>query len=117
MLEVSKAAMLEREGVFESLDLARECVESEDVRGEFVEWMEEELPFENLHTIRKELIDMDARSLVTFVSEGTVDGKFTLHPAPNLLFTRDLATVAEIGRASCRDRVRIWGDCGKVTEC
>src|SRR5690625_5718380 len=72
MLEVFKAAMPDRKGVFEILDLARECFESEDVRGEFVEWMEEELPFENLHTIRKELIDMDARSLVTFVSKGTV---------------------------------------------
>jgi len=110
MLEVFKAAMPDRKGVFEILDLARECFESEDVRGEFVEWMEEELPFENLHTIRKELIDMDARSLVTFVSEGTVDGKFTLHPAPNLLFTRDLATVAGnhiiLSRAAKKARAR-----------
>src|SRR5690625_5172646 len=110
MLEVFKAAMADRKGVFEILDLARECFESEDVRGEFVEWMEEELPFENLHTIRKELIDMDARSLVTFVSKGTVDGKFTLHPAPNLLFTRDLATVAGnhiiLSRAAKKPRAR-----------
>lgn len=110
MLEVFKAAMPDRDSVFEILDLARECFESEGVRGEFVEWMVEELPFENLHTIKKRLTEMDARSLVTFVSEGTVGDEFTLHPAPNLLFTRDLATVVGntiiLSRAAKKARVR-----------
>lgn len=110
MLEVFKAAMPDRESVFEILDLARECFESEDVRGEFVEWMVEELPFENLHTIKRRLTEMDARALVNFVAEGTVDGKFTLHPAPNLLFTRDLATIVGntiiLSRAAKKARIR-----------
>lgn len=110
MLQVFKAAMPEQGRVFEILDLARECFESEDVRGEFVEWMIEELPFENLHTIRKRLTEMEPGELVTFVSEGTADGRFTLHPAPNLLFTRDLAAVAGqsiiLSRAARKARIR-----------
>lgn len=110
MLEVFKTAMPDRESVFEILDLARECFESEDVRGEFVEWMIEELPEENIHTIKRRLTEMDAHSLVTFVTEGTLSGKFTLHPAPNLLFTRDLATVVGnsiiLSRAAKKARTR-----------
>lgn len=110
MLEVFRAAMPDREGVFQILDLARECFETEDIRDEFVEWMIEELPFENLHTIKKQLTEIDAHSLVTFVSEGTIGGEFTLHPAPNLLFTRDLATVVGntiiLSRAAKKARIR-----------
>lgn len=110
MLTVFKAAMPKSGNVFEILDLARECFQNPDVRQEFVEWMIEELPYENLHTIRKKLLELDSESLVKFVTEGTIDGSFSLHPAPNLLFTRDLAAVVGnniiLSRAAKKARTR-----------
>lgn len=94
MLKVFSAAMPEDGEIFEILDLAEECFQSEDVRAEFIELMIKELPFENIHTIQNELIHLEPKNLVRFVAEGTTGEKnFNLHPAPNLLFTRDLAAV------------------------
>lgn len=110
MLKVFKAAMPENGQVIEILDLAKECFRDEDVRLEFIDLMIEELPFENLHTIKKDLLNLDSDSLVRFVTEGTIGGPFSLHPAPNLLFTRDLAAVVGnhiiLSRAAKKARIR-----------
>lgn len=110
MLTVFKAAMPANGEVFEILDLAKECFQKPDVREEFVELMIDELPHENLHTIRKRLIELDPETLVKFVTEGTFGDPFSLHPAPNLMFTRDLAAVVGnniiLSRAAKKARTR-----------
>ncbi len=93
MLEIFRAAMPADGKIFEIIDLAIECFADESVRAEFVEMLIKELPHRNIHTIEKELIKLDAKNLVRFAIEGTVKGHFSLQPAPNLLFTRDLAAV------------------------
>lgn len=97
MLKIFKAAMPPDGKVFEILDLALDCFQSEDVRAEFIEMMNKELPFENIHTIEDELMKLVPETLLQFVVEGTIGGQFNLQPAPNLLFTRDLAAVVGDG--------------------
>ena len=97
MLHVFKAAMPADGRVYEITDLALECFQSEDVRAEFIEMMNRELPFENIHTIEQDLLKLDPEMLLKFVVEGTIGGQFNLQPAPNLLFTRDLAAVVGDG--------------------
>lgn len=110
MLNVFRAAMPKNGEILEVLDLAGSCFKDEEVRAEFIDLMIDELPSENLHTIRQDLIRLDAESLVRFVSEGTIGGPFSLHPAPNLLFTRDLAAVVGnniiLSRAAKKARAR-----------
>ncbi len=97
MLKIFKAAMPAEGKVFEILDLALDCFQSEDVRAEFIEMMNKELPFENIHTIEDELMKLVPETLLQFVVEGTIGGQFNLQPAPNLLFKRDLAAVVGDG--------------------
>lgn len=96
MLRVFKAAMPKDGEIYEIMDLALSCLENEKTRSQFVDQLIGELPYENLHAVEKELKNLDAESLLKFVVEGTVSPghSFTLNPAPNLLFTRDLAAVA-----------------------
>ena len=111
MLKIFRAAMPDDGEIFEILDLAEEVFESEDIRSEFVELMIKEQPFENIHTVEKELIQLESKKFVRFVAEGVMeDQTFNLHPAPNLLFTRDLAAVARntviLSRAAKEARAR-----------
>lgn len=97
MLDVFRAAMPSDGQVLEILDLALEAFQSEDARSEFVEMMISELPFENIHAVQDQLLDLEPETFLRFIVEGALDGKFNLHPAPNLLFTRDLAAVVRDG--------------------
>lgn len=111
MLKIFNAAMPNDGEIIEILDLAEDCFHSEDVKAEFIETMIQELPFENIHTIKSDLLELDSKTFVRFVAEGSVgERKFNLHPAPNLLFTRDLAAVVGdsviISRAAKKARVR-----------
>lgn len=112
MLKIFKAAMPEDGKVHEILDLARTCFQSEDVRAEFIDLMIKQLPYENIHTVKNQLIQQSPDSLLTFVVEGSIglDRTFNLHPAPNLLFTRDLAAFVGnrviLSRAAKRARAR-----------
>lgn len=111
MLKIFSAAMPDDGKIFEILDLAEECFQAEEVRAEFIEVMNKELPFENIHTIANELIQLEPKKLVQFVAEGTFENHaFNLHPAPNLLFTRDLAAVVGdsviLSRAAKQARAR-----------
>lgn len=94
MLDVFRAAMPDDGQVLEILDLARDCFQKEDARAEFIELMSRELPHENIYTIEHKLHKLDPDQLLKFAVEGSLDGRFSLQPAPNLLFTRDLAAVA-----------------------
>ncbi len=93
MLDIFRAAMPEDGKIIEILDLVLECFTLENVRAEFVEMMIRELPHRNIQTIEKKLIALEAEELMQFAVEGTFNGSFSLQPAPNLLFTRDLAAV------------------------
>jgi arginine deiminase len=94
MLDVFRAAMPDDGRVFEILDLARDCFQQEDTRAEFIELMSRELPQENIYTIEHKLHKLGPDQLLKFAVEGSLDGRFSLQPTPNLLFTRDLAAVA-----------------------
>lgn len=94
MLDIFRAAMPKDGKIIEILDLATECFADENVRAKFVEILIKELPHRNIHAIEKELIAMDAEGLLRFAVQGTFSDQFSLQPAPNLLFTRDLAAVA-----------------------
>lgn len=97
MLDIFRAAMPADGQVYEITDLALECFQLEDARAEFVEMMKTELPFENIQAIEKELLQLEPEKLLLFAVEGTIGGFFNLQPAPNLLFTRDLAAVVGDG--------------------
>jgi len=96
MLKIFEVAMPDDGEVIEVLDLARECFGSDEARREFIELMIKEMPEENIRSIEDDLVKLTPEELLTFTVEGTLPGKqsFNLHPAPNLLFTRDLAAVA-----------------------
>ncbi len=110
MQKVFEAAMPGNGKIFEITDLARECFAEQSVREEFIELMIRELPSENIHTVEKKLSALDGNSFVAFIAEGSFGGKFSLQPAPNMLFTRDLAAVAGqniiLSRAARKARVR-----------
>lgn len=96
MLKIFRAAMPPGGEVIEILDLASDCFQSEEVRTEFIERMIRELPSENIHTVKNDLTKLSPADLLRFVVEGSMGDRhaFNLHPAPNLLFTRDLAAIA-----------------------
>ncbi|TYP93864.1 arginine deiminase [Fodinibius salinus] len=95
MLNVFKAAMPEDGTIYEITDLLRECFKQDNARSFFIEKLIGRLSEQNLHTIEDELFALDADELLRFVINGATDSiqNFTLHPTPNLLFTRDLAAV------------------------
>ncbi len=112
MLKVFKAAMPKDGEVIEILDLALSCFQEQSVREEFIELMIKELPFDNIHTIQKDLKQLSPEKLLQFVVEGSIppDRSFNLNPAPNLLFTRDLSAVVGnqiiLSRAAKKARAR-----------
>lgn len=112
MLDVFRAAMPKDGEIHEILDLALDCLQDKSLREQFVETLVRELPYENLHAVRSDLKALDAPNLLRFVVEGSIspNHKFTLHPTPNILFTRDLAAVVGnkviLSKAAKRARAR-----------
>lgn len=112
MLDVFKAAMPAGGQVIEIVDLFREVFQHEDARAYFIEQLIKEFPEENLHVVEKELLKLEASDLLDFVTQGYLKNSkgFTLHPSPNLLFTRDLAAVVGnsilVSRAAKKARLR-----------
>ena len=97
MLKVFKAAMPSDGKILEILDLALECFQQEDVRAEFIDMMISELSHDYLRNVEKELLKLTPEKLLQYIVEGSLDGFNNLQPAPNLLFTRDLAAVVGSG--------------------
>lgn len=95
MLKIFQAAMPRDGRIYEITDLFLECLQESGAQEFFVEKLIAELTQENLHTIKKELLHLPAEELLRFVVDGSTAsiGGFTLHPTPNMLFTRDLAAV------------------------
>ena len=95
MLDIFKTAMPEDGHIYEITDLFLDCFQKEDARHDFIESLIKRLPEQNLHVMETELQQLDPKELLQFVIEGSTPAirGFTLNPAPNLLFTRDLAAV------------------------
>jgi arginine deiminase len=112
MIKVFQTAMPKDGEVIEVLDLALECFGSEEARGEFIELMIRELHEDNIRSVEKVLYALNPEELLRFAVEGALPkgNPFSLHPAPNLLFTRDLAAVAGnsiiLSRAAKKARAR-----------
>lgn len=112
MLDLFRAAMPKDGEILEILDLARQCLQQEKVRHKFVNTLVKELPYENLAAVQDDLKNLTADELLRFVVEGAISPThhFSLHPAPNLLFTRDLAAVVNdeviLSKAAKRARAR-----------
>lgn len=112
MLRLFKAAMPDDGEILEITDLALTCFQQKDIREEFINLLDKELPFANVHTVRKELLELSPEKFLEFVLEGSVspERNYNIHPAPNLLFTRDLAAVANnkiiLSRAAKPARIR-----------
>lgn len=112
MLDVFKAAMPADGQVIEIVDLFREVFLQADARAYFIEQLVKEFPEENLHVIEKELLRLEEQDLLDFVTQGHLKNStgFSLHPSPNLLFTRDLAAVVGdsilVSRAAKKARLR-----------
>ncbi|HBX67471.1 MAG TPA: hypothetical protein DEG32_15430, partial [Balneolaceae bacterium] len=112
MLEVFRTAMQKDGQVIEIIDLLKEVFKKEDARAYFIEQLVKEFPEENLHVIEKDLLKLDPKELLIFITQGSLKHPkgFTLNPSPNLLFTRDLAAVVGksilISRAAKKARLR-----------
>jgi len=112
MLKVFAAAIPDDGEIYEITDLAKKCLESEKVRIHFVDELVKQLPYENLAAVEDDLKELNAEQLIRFTVEGTMKPGhyFSLQPAPNLLFTRDLAAVCGeqiiLSKAAKRARAR-----------
>lgn len=112
MLKIFKAAMPKDGEIHEITDLFLECLQTEDSRSFFVEKLIARLPEENLHTIESDLLGLEPYDLLRFVIDGATPSirGFTMHPTPNMLFTRDLAAVVNdailLSRPARRARIR-----------
>jgi arginine deiminase len=112
MLKVFKTAMPSDGQILEIMDLALACFQNADAREQFIERMLVRLPDDNLKSIQDDLRKLSPEELLRFVVEGEADGikGFSLHPTPNLLFTRDLAVVVNdsiiLSNAARKARVR-----------
>lgn len=96
MLDVFNVAMPKTGKVFEIVDLIVEAFASEDARMFFVEKLIKRHPDRMvLMQYKSALLDLSPVELCNFAVHGvTKDIRvLTMHPSPNILFTRDLAAV------------------------
>ncbi|MDX1671010.1 MAG: arginine deiminase family protein [Balneolaceae bacterium] len=112
MLEIFKTAMPKDGRIREITEMVLECFQDEEARSDFISHLIQRLPEENLHVIENELLKLGPKELLQFSIEGTtpkIKG-FSLTPTPNLLFTRDLASVVGnsilLSRAAKTPRIR-----------
>ncbi len=95
MIEIFRSALPNRDQVFEICDLSLETLKNEDARTFFTDELIRSLPGSNISLLRHQLLELDAASLLDFIVTGSTSDipHVSLDPAPNLLFTRDLAAV------------------------
>lgn len=81
------------DAVLQLSTLLREAFESEDARLDFVEQLCRHQPEKNIRAVEDDLKRFTPEELHQFALTGTSDLPITMHPVPNLMFTRDLAAV------------------------
>lgn len=112
MIEIFSKVMPQPDRVFEICDLAMETLVQEEARIFFTDELIRSLPESNIRFFRQQLINLETSALLEFIVTGTTDqlSRVSLDPAPNLLFTRDLAAVVTeciiLSRAAKPARVR-----------
>lgn len=112
MLDIFRVVMPEGDGVMEILDLARTCFEQQEARSAYLDNLHHTHPEFNLAPVLSELKKLSPEELIEFIVSGVASGisGFSLHPSPNLIFTRDLAAAVPggliISRAARKARVR-----------
>jgi arginine deiminase len=112
MLDVFKAALPQGGQVFEICDLIFDAFQQEEARFYFIDLLVHRFPEWNLTPIEQELKALTPNELLEFAINGRTDGLrgFSIHPSPNILFTRDLAAVINdgivISRAAKKARAR-----------
>ncbi len=112
MLDVFRTVMPDEGQIFEVTDLALECFRDEAARHFYIELLDKVQPDLNITPIIEDLKKLEPDELLEFVVSGTTASlpHFSLHPSPNLLFTRDLAATVPGGvilsRAARKARMR-----------
>ncbi|MFW6348244.1 MAG: arginine deiminase family protein [Cyclonatronaceae bacterium] len=98
--------------IHEIRDLVIETFARAEAKKYFVEVLIRNLPAENLAPVRSKLEKLKAEELADFAINGRVPAlpNISLHPSPNLLFTRDLAAVVGetvvVSKAAKKARLR-----------
>lgn len=112
MLKIFETIMPADGKIYEITDLLSDCFNQEEARGFFVTNLVKRLPELNLEAVEQDLMRLDPSELLEFAllgQTGTLKG-FNILPSPNILFTRDLASVINdgiiISRAARRARAR-----------
>lgn len=95
MVEIIRTALPNRDMIFEVNKLAFEVMEKVNARKFFIDKLHHLHPGSSIRLLEDKLLDLDTSSLLEFVISGTTKKirDISLDPAPNLLFTRDLAAV------------------------
>lgn len=112
MVDIFRTVMPPSGKVYEICDLALETLHQESARIFFTDELIRSLPGNNIRLLRDDLLQLGPASLLEFIVTGATDPlpHATLDPAPNLLFTRDLAAVVNeciiLSRAAKPARVR-----------
>ncbi len=112
MLKMFEAAMPQDGRIYEITDLIKEAFQQQEACEYFVDLLVRELPAENFQLLENELKQFPPDKLLKLMVEGSAGNEyaFRLHPAPNLLFTRDLAAVAGnriiLSRVARKARIR-----------
>ncbi|MDG5766871.1 arginine deiminase family protein [Balneolales bacterium ANBcel1] len=112
MIDIFRTALPDRDKVFEICDLALVTLKKEEARSFFIEELIRSAPGSNIGLLRRQMLELDASYLLEFIVTGTTPGipHVSLDPAPNLLFTRDLAAVVNdciiLSRAAKAARAR-----------
>ncbi len=112
MLQIFSKVMPQPDRVFEICDLALQTLDQEEARIFFTDELIRSLPETSIRYLRRQLIELEPATLLEFIVTGSTKQlpNFSLDPAPNLLFTRDLAAVVTeciiLSRAAKPARVR-----------
>ncbi|MDI6402670.1 arginine deiminase family protein [Balneolaceae bacterium ANBcel3] len=112
MLEIFRAVMPPNGMVLEIADLTAETLQNMDARQFFIDELISSHPGSSFRLLREQLLQLPASSLLDFIILGTTEElkDISLYPAPNLLFTRDLAAVVNnqviLSRAARAARTR-----------
>lgn len=112
MIEIFRTLLPDPSRVFEINTLALETLQVEQARIFFTDELIRSIPETNIRLLRQRLLELDTNSLLEFIITGITPDlpRVSLDPAPNLMFTRDLAAVVNeciiLSRAAKPARVR-----------